>query len=416
MPVTSNASRRPDPGTDDEPIVAPTRRSTSGDPALAVLDVHRRFDAQGSASALDGATFEVPEGSLTAVLGPSGCGKTTLLRVIAGTEVVDSGSIRIHGRVVARSEAGERRVHEPPERRRVGLVPQDGALFPHLDVAANVAFGLHRLDRRERTRRVEEMLALVELEGYGSRRPDELSGGERQRVALARALAPHPEIVLLDEPFSALDAALRAALRDEVADLLRRAGTTAVIVTHDRTEAMSIADHLAVMRRGRLVQCGTPDELYRHPGDPWVARFLGEATLLRGRVGGTGTTASCALGEVGIATTTGTATSGTASSGTVMVRPEQVARVEDGASSTGAASGVATRVTGVRFLGPDVAVELEVPSPRGAGPTDPVAVSALWPSSVGASVGDRVVVRVEGPAVWFPDHPSAARSLQHDAS
>lgn len=383
------------PASPDPPTITPV----SADRAVVVSSVQRRFGPDRSAAALDGLTLEVAEGSLTAVLGPSGCGKTTLLRAIAGTERIDSGSICIGGRVVARVAPGERSVHEPPEKRRVGLVPQDGALFPHLDVAGNIGFGAHHLDRRRRSRRVDEMLELVDLAGYGSRRPDELSGGERQRVALARALAPDPEVVLLDEPFSALDAALRASIRDEVAELLRRAGTTAVIVTHDRTEAMAIADDLAVMRSGRIVQSGRPDDLYRHPVDGWVAGFLGEAILLPGHVGPSGSSATCILGEVAVTTPRGAGARGSSGHGTVMIRPEQVVRLPVGAAD----SGTPATVLGVRFLGPDVAVDLGVSTATNGGPAArSVGVPAVWSSSSHVPVvGEALVVGVEGRAVFY---------------
>jgi len=376
--------------------------------AVSVSDVHRTFGVDGSVAALDGVGLDVTEGSITAVLGPSGCGKTTLLRAIAGTEHIDAGTILVGGRVVSRTVEGERRVHVPPERRRVGLVPQEGALFPHLDVAANIAFGIHALDRASRSHRVGALLELVELVDLRARRPDELSGGERQRVALARALAPGPEVVLLDEPFSALDAALRTSLRDEVAELLRRARTTAVIVTHDRTEAMAIADDLAVMRDGRIVQSGRPDELYRRPVDPWVARFLGDAILLPGHLGPDGRSARCALGGVTLTTPVPRPDSGPTLQGTVLVRPEQVARLDDAA---GHAGGVAARVTSVRFLGPDVAVDLEIlPEHLGAKEQQTVTITAVWSSSSpDPVVGDRLTVSVEGAAVWFAASGRATR-------
>ena len=202
----------------------------------------------------------MPSGSLAAVLGPSGCGKTTLLRIIAGFLRADAGTVTVGGRTL--SGPG---VHLPPERRRIGIVPQEGALFPHLSVARNISFGLTGLDRA-RSRRTEEMLGLVGLAGYGDRMPHELSGGQQQRIALARALAPEPQLVLLDEPFNALDSALRAGVRADVRAALRATGATAVLVTHDQQDAFT-ADLVAVVRDGRVAQCDTPQELYRHPAD-----------------------------------------------------------------------------------------------------------------------------------------------------
>ncbi len=242
----------------------------------------------GAVAALDGADLSVEAGTLTAVLGPSGCGKTTLLRAVAGFERLDEGTISVGGRVVAGPG-----VRVPPERRRVGIVPQDQALFPHLSVAANVGFGLPR--GPERAPRVEAMLELAGLAGLGDRMPHELSGGQQQRVALARALAPAPSVVLLDEPFANLDASLRVTLRTEVRRILRASGATAMFVTHDQEEALSTADTVAVMRSGQVVQVGTPDEVYRHPADLWVARFVGDANVLDGELVGDGKV-SCALG------------------------------------------------------------------------------------------------------------------------
>ncbi|HLU32595.1 MAG TPA: ABC transporter ATP-binding protein [Natronosporangium sp.] len=263
----------------------------------------------GPVRALDGLDLDVPAGALTAVLGPSGCGKTTLLRCVAGFERVDAGEIRVRDRLVAGP-----RVHIAPERRRVAVVPQEGALFPHLSVAGNVAYGLSRSQRR--AGRVEEVLALVGLAEYGDRMPHELSGGQQQRVAVARALAPRPPLVLLDEPFSALDASLRAELRHDVREALRADGATAILVTHDQAEALSVADQVAVMRAGRIVQSGTPGEVYGDPADAWVADFVGEAVLLSGEVHGQ--VARTVLGELGLCEPV---PAGTA---TVLVRPEQV--------------------------------------------------------------------------------------------
>jgi len=242
---------------------------------MADLTVRGVRKSYGPVRALDGLDLDVPAGALTAVLGPSGCGKTTLLRCVAGFERVDAGEILVGTRLVAGP-----RLHAAPERRRVAVVPQEGALFPHLSVAGNVAYGLSRAQRR--AGRVEEVLALVGLAGYGDRMPHELSGGQQQRVAVARALAPRPPLVLLDEPFSALDASLRAEVRHDVREALRADGATAVLVTHDQGEAMSEADQVAVMRAGRIVQAGSPGEIYGDPADAWVADFVGAAVLLSG--------------------------------------------------------------------------------------------------------------------------------------
>jgi iron(III) transport system ATP-binding protein len=239
--------------------------------------------AFGPVKAVREVTLEIDRGELMAVLGPSGCGKTTLLRTIAGFERPDGGSVVVADRVVAGPGC-----FVPPERRRIGMVFQDYALFPHLTVKANVAFGLAARRRDERESLTRRTLELVGLQHKVDRYPHELSGGERQRVALARALAPEPALVLLDEPFSNLDASLRAGLRREVELILRDAEATALLVTHDQEEALSLADRLAVMREGRIVQVGAPEEVYVHPASRWAAQFVGEVNVLAGVAHGTG--------------------------------------------------------------------------------------------------------------------------------
>jgi iron(III) transport system ATP-binding protein len=239
---------------------------------LTVQGLHKAF---GSHPVLTGMDLTVPAGSLTAILGPSGSGKTTLLRVLAGFDQADAGTVRIGGTVVD-GPGG----HVPPERRRIGYVPQEGSLFPHLTVAANVGFGLPARERRGP--RIGALLESVGLDGLGKRYPHQLSGGQQQRVALARALAIEPAVILLDEPFAALDAHLRASVRADVQEIFRAAGTTAVLVTHDQDEALSMADRVAVLRDGRIAQCAAPQDLYARPADPELARFIGDANLLEG--------------------------------------------------------------------------------------------------------------------------------------
>jgi ABC-type Fe3+/spermidine/putrescine transport system ATPase subunit len=226
-------------------------------------------------------SFTVEEEEVLGLLGPSGCGKTTLLRLIAGLEMVDGGQVLVDGEDVTDA---------PPHQRGFGLMFQEYALFPHKDVFGNVAFGLRMegLHRATIAERVTETLALVGLEGFEHRDVSQLSGGERQRVALARSLAPQPRLLMLDEPLGALDRALRERLMDELPQILHRAGVTVITVTHDQEEAFAVADRVALMRAGEVVQIGTPQELYRQPGSPWIARFLGLTNLLDAEVSGAG--------------------------------------------------------------------------------------------------------------------------------
>ena len=238
--------------------------------------VAKRF---GAVRAVDDARLCVERGEFVALLGPSGCGKTTLLRLIAGFEEPEAGTVEIAGVPVAGRQVDGTETWVPPERRKVGMVFQDYALFPHLTVAENIGFGLPRGERKSR---VPAVLALVDLCGLGDRYPHELSGGQQQRVALARALAPGPELVLLDEPWSNIDPHLRSSMRDELARILRAINVTVVLVTHDREEAFSLADRIALMRNGSVVQEGSPEEVYRSPATRWAAEFVGAGNFLPG--------------------------------------------------------------------------------------------------------------------------------------
>ncbi len=287
---------------------------------LELADVHKSYQDQ---SVLVGVDLAVASESVTAILGASGSGKTTLLRLVAGFDRIDRGEIRIGGSVVDDAKRAE-----PPERRRLGYVPQEGALFPHLTVAGNVAFGLAH--RRHQRARVRDLLDMVGLGGLERRYPDQLSGGQQQRVALARALATEPTLVLMDEPFSSLDAAMRASIRTEVRDILRQAGATTVLVTHDQDEALSLADQVAVLRQGQIVQHGPPHELYTRPVDPELAGFLGEANVLDAVI--SGPTAATSLGLVPLSGQPTELVPGTGGDhrARIMVRPEQVRVVPDG--------------------------------------------------------------------------------------
>ncbi|MCB1015543.1 MAG: ABC transporter ATP-binding protein [Acidimicrobiales bacterium] len=333
---------------------------------VEVRSVSKRFDA---APVLRDVDLTVPPGAIVVLLGPSGCGKTTLLRTVAGLERPDAGEIRVGGALVAADG-----VHVAPEQRRVGLVFQDWALFPHLSVARNVAYGVPRgPDRAERTR---EALALVGLESLGDRSPATLSGGQKQRVALARALAPRPAVLLLDEPFSNLDTALRAELRTEVHRLLRALEVTAVFVTHDQEEAFVLGDEVAVLLDGRLVQQAPPAELYARPASPWVARFVGDANLVDGRA--SAGVAETPLGRLPLAGSVDGAVS-------VLVRPEDL-DVEAGDDGV---------VELVEFHGHDTVYEVVVDG----GPR----VRARAGAAPRHARGDRVTVRYRGaPTTAWP--------------
>jgi iron(III) transport system ATP-binding protein len=277
---------------------------------VAVTGLDKAF---GTHPVLTGVNLEVPAGSLTAILGPSGSGKTTLLRLLAGFERADAGTIRIGDSLV--DGPG---VYVAPERRRIGYVPQEGSLFPHLTVEANVGFGLSARDRRGG--RTATLLEMVGLGGLGRRYPHQLSGGQQQRVALARALAIEPAVVLLDEPFASLDAHLRASVRADVQEIFRRAGTTAVLVTHDQDEALSVADRVAALRDGMIAQYAAPEELYGRPVDADLARFVGDANLFEGVLDGR--LVKTLLGSLPLdPAAVGHCTAGQV---TVLIRPEQI--------------------------------------------------------------------------------------------
>jgi len=376
-----------------------TERETPAKVAVAVTAVEKSFDGK---VVLSGVSFAAQEGSLTAILGASGSGKTTLLRLIAGLERADRGAISLAGRVV-----DSPREHTPPERRRIGYVPQEGALFPHLTVAANVAFGLRgghgRRAAAERNRRVAELIELVGLGGFERRFPHHLSGGERQRVALARALAGGPDLVLLDEPFSSLDVELRTSMRSEVVGVLRQAGATAILVTHDQDEALSIADRVAILQHGTIVQFDEPATVYGRPVNAEVARFVGHANLLFGRLEG-GVVHSI-LGPISVELDSPAA--GPVAVG-VLVRPEQVVvgaedAVEDGPRSVGV-------VVSREFHGHDVLLGVRLDQPAwGLAPKPGRPAWEILARLHGAEapeLGRRVALRVEGTATAWITAPT----------
>jgi iron(III) transport system ATP-binding protein len=340
-----------------------------------VRDLRKSFD---DVPILRGLELDAAAGEFVALLGPSGCGKTTALRMIAGFERADAGTIEVGGQLVADAkDPGGCWV--PPEGRRVGMVFQDYALFPHLSVARNVAFGLQR-NGRDRDARVQTALTTVGLDGLGERTPDQLSGGQQQRVALARALAPGPEVILLDEPFSNLDADLRASVREEVRQILRDAGATAVLVTHDQEEALSIADRVAVMLDGRIVQAGPPEELYHRPATRAVADFIGDAQFLPGQA--SGRRAVTALGEIPLHG----AFEGPVD---VMLRPEML-RLAPPSDDEPANATIVSRA----FFGHDQLLTLHLDN----GPILKARLGAYG----GFRPGDRVGVTVRGGALAYP--------------
>ncbi|MDP9165890.1 MAG: ABC transporter ATP-binding protein [Actinomycetota bacterium] len=347
--------------------------------ALEITGLAKSFAGH---TVLHGVDLEVPTGTVTAVIGASGCGKTTLLRLVAGFESPDAGTIFIAGRKVAHPGAVV-----AAHRRDVGYVAQDGALFPHLTVGENVAYGLGMRGRRSRIR-VAELLETVSLdESMARRRPHELSGGQQQRIALARALAREPALMLLDEPFSALDTGLRASTRKAVAELLGRAHVTTLLVTHDQEEALSIADQVAVMRDGRFTRVGTPQQVYLAPRDRFTAQFLGDCVLLPGTV--TAGVAECVLGRLPVRDA---AADGPA---TLMLRPEQL--VATMVSDDDLGTGIAT-VLSSEFRGHDVLLVVD----PGAGEPITVRQHSLDPPLVDA----KVRVDVVGLAVVLDDRSS----------
>jgi iron(III) transport system ATP-binding protein len=337
---------------------------------LELENIVRRF---GARSAVNGLSIRLAKGSIGCLLGPSGCGKTTALRCIAGFEPVDEGVIRAHGRVLASPD-----FHASPESRQIGMVFQDYALFPHLTVIDNVAFGLHRMDRGKRSRRAEEILETVGLAEYRSHFPHQLSGGQQQRVALARALAPEPEIVLLDEPFSSLDVDLRERLGLEVRTVLKKLNATALLVTHDQQEAFAVADLVGVMKEGQLEQWDSPYQLYHRPATRFVADFIGQGVFIPGEVVAAGSVRT----ELGVMRANGSGKWQTGSHVDLLLRPDDVIH-DDGSS-------LRAEVCQRAFRGAEFLYTLRLASG--------VQLLSLVPSHHDHAVGERIGIRIE------PDH------------
>jgi putrescine transport system ATP-binding protein len=307
-------------------------------PILRIEGLGKRF---GAFTAVDHLSLDIYQGEFFALLGPSGCGKTTLLRLIAGFEQPSAGRILLDGVDLA---------PVPPYRRPVNMMFQSYALFPHLNVEANVAFGLKQegLPRTEIAERVADMLALVKLEGFGRRKPHELSGGQRQRVALARSLVKRPRVLLLDEPMAALDKKLRGETQFELMELQRRLGLTFIIVTHDQSEAMTVADRIAVMDRGRLMQVAPPAEIYEQPNSRWIADFIGDVNLFEGRLGANGMSVEgTVFGRLRIAARVDAEPGSTV---WVAVRPEKICITRD-KPSPDPENCVAAKVADIGYLG-----------------------------------------------------------------
>ena len=357
-----------------------------------LLELDRVGVSYGTHNAVQEVSFSLQRGQIGCLLGPSGCGKTTVLRAVAGFEALRQGQIRLEGSVISRPGATL-----PPEERRIGMVFQDYALFPHLSVAANIGFGLSRMARIARQARVAELLALTGLDANASRFPHELSGGQQQRVALARALAPRPELLLLDEPFSNLDTELRERLSLELREILRAANTTAILVTHDQHEAFAIADVIGLMNRGRIEQWDAAYELYHRPVNRFVADFIGQGVFISGKVLSDtqvqiefGTLA----GDIPLPFHQGCDTGGKGCSVDVLLRPDDV--IHDDASP------LLAEVVRKAFRGAEFLYTLKLPSGR--------EVLALVPSHHNHAIGEKIGIRLE------VDHVVAfARDAAQDA-
>jgi iron(III) transport system ATP-binding protein len=336
-------------------------------PVLEVNDVRHAYDDH---PVLRGVSFQLQRGTIGCLLGPSGCGKTTLLRCIAGFERVSAGEIRLNGSVVSSA-----RYTLPPESRRIGIVFQDYALFPHLTVARNVAFGLHGLDVKARSARVADLLSITGLGHHADHYPHELSGGQQQRVALARALAPRPELLLLDEPFSNLDVDLRERLSIEVRDILKGLRLTAILVTHDQNEAFNIADEVGVISNGSIVQWATPYNLYHQPTNRFVADFVGQGVFLPGTIlGPTGIELEFGALQV---TNVGQWPPGTAVD--ILIRPDDVLHDDN--------SNIQARVVHKAFRGAQFLYTLQTPAGE--------RLMSFVPSHHDHAVGENIGIRLE---------------------
>ena len=343
----------------------------------AMLELREIHKSYGDQRAVDGLSFSLERGSIACLLGPSGCGKTTVLRCIAGFERIEQGEILINSIAVSTSQ-----LLLPPERRRIGMVFQEHALFPHLSVGANIAFGLHQSPQTEQRRRVAELADAVGLQGLERKYPHELSGGQQQRVALARALAPRPDLLLLDEPFSNLDTGLRERLSLEVRDILKTNGATAVLVTHDQQEAFAMADEIGVMREGRIAQWDSAYNLYHRPVNRFVADFVGQGVFLPARVLNSRQVEielGILNGAIPHACREGCAVCGLGCNVEVLLRPDDV--IHDDTSAAQA------EVVHKAFRGAEILYTLKLASGR--------KVLALVPSHHNHAIGERIGIRLD---------------------
>ena len=339
-----------------------------------VLSIQAISKAIAGNQILKNLSLDVQEHEFVAILGSSGSGKTTLLRLISGFDSPDSGEIQIGGQQVF-----AKGVNVSAEERRVGYVPQDAALFPHLSLAKNIEFGLNKLPAAQRSERVAELLKLVDLVGYEERMPDQLSGGQRHRVALARALAPKPQLILLDEPFSSLDAELRVRLREDVRNVITKTGTTAILVTHDQEEALSIASRVAILRDGEFAQIGNPSEIYQAPADVEMATFLGDSVIINGVIKD-----DKVVTDLGLLTPLNKVENG--ATGRVAIRPENF-YLQPNPKGEG-------EVIGRQYFGHDALVEVKLPK---------LVIQARANGPFAPEIGMKVTVWVRGQVNFYTD-------------
>ncbi len=371
-------------GPETEPTAELGTASATDHAGDVVLELQNLSRAYANELAVNNVSLSVRNGELLTFLGPSGCGKTTMLRMMAGLERPTSGEIRIAGQSVADSNGQ----FVPAEKRDVGLVFQDFALFPHMTVAENIGFGLADLPTAEQETRIDEMLELVGLTDHRNKRPGALSGGQQQRVALARSLAPEPDVLLLDEPFSNLDVRLRVQMREEVRDILKEAGVTAISVTHDQEEALSISDRVAIMNDGKIEQVGKPEAVFENPTSRFVASFLGRASFLPGRV--RGNVVETELGTLDVEQLNGPVDAYDGAKIDILVRPDDLEAVVCGDSPPDG------EITSRQYNGPSFVYEVELESGH------PVRCLHNHVETFGHCQSVCVNIAADHPLAWYP--------------